>query len=83
MNTLNNTQQLTDETLDQAQGGGLWCASSLIRKTTTKAASLASATNVATVAPTDQASAMDDDPDNFTGDVALCKGFFTSFFGPR
>ena len=83
MNTLNNTQQLTDKTLDQATGGGLWCASSLIRKTTTKAAGLASATNVATVPPTDQASVMDDDAENFTGLVALCNGFFKSIFTQR
>ena len=82
MNTLNNTQQLTDETLDQATGGGLWCASSLIRKCTAKT-KVATSANTVSLASANTTAEMDEDDEHFAETVEAFKNFFRNTLFPK
>ena len=82
MNTLNNTQQLTDETLDQAQGGGLWCTSSLIRKCTVKT-SAANSANTACFASASATAERDEDDEHFAETVRAFEDFFRKTLFPK
>lgn len=81
MNTNDLTLQLTDELLDQANGGKI-LRSSCIRKRFAGAKTAAATTaNAATVERAVEADT--DTDDNFTGDVTLYKDFFRTIFGTQ